>query len=69
MSETSGIQYKVVVNHEGQHSIWLAHQQLPKGWTEAGKEGTKEECLSFIEEVWTDIRPFSLRQRLEKLTL
>jgi MbtH protein len=53
--------YKVVVNHEGQYSIWFADAANPPGWEDAGKRGTKEECLAYIEEVWTDMRPLSLR--------
>jgi MbtH protein len=56
--------YKTVVNHEGQYSIWFADRDLPCGWMEAGKTGTKEECLAFIKEVWTDMRPISLRQKM-----
>jgi MbtH protein len=56
--------YKVVVNDEEQYSIWFADQATPPGWREAGKEGTKEECLAYIEEVWTDMRPLSLRKAM-----
>lgn len=54
----------VVVNHEEQYSIWPAERALPAGWRKAGKQGTKAECLAWIEEVWTDMRPLSLRQRM-----
>ena len=57
--------YKVVVNHEDQYSIWFADRELPAGWREAGKEGTKSDCLGYIEEVWTDMRPRSLRMQME----
>jgi MbtH protein len=57
--------YRAVVNHEEQYSIWPAHKALPAGWRDAGKTGTKDECLDFIEQVWTDMRPLSLRQRME----
>lgn len=53
--------YKVVVNHEEQYSIWPADRELPLGWNDAGKQGTKAECLAYIEEVWTDMTPRSLR--------
>jgi MbtH protein len=56
--------YKVVFNHEEQYSIWPAHAANPPGWRDAGKAGQKEECLAYIGEVWTDMRPLSLRQRL-----
>jgi len=57
--------YSVVVNHEEQYSIWLSGREIPAGWREAGKRGRKSECLAFIEEAWTDMRPLSLRRRLE----
>lgn len=53
--------YKVVVNHEEQYSIWLAHKPNPPGWFDAGRSGRREECLAFIKENWTDMRPRSLR--------
>jgi MbtH protein len=58
--------YKVVVNHEEQYSIWFADRDLPAGWENAGKEGLKEECLAYIEQVWTDMRPLSLRKQMDK---
>ena len=58
--------YKVVVNHEEQYSIWFADRDLPSGWKDAGKEGLKEDCLAYIEQVWTDMRPLSLRKQMDK---
>ncbi|MBW4550114.1 MAG: MbtH family NRPS accessory protein [Aphanocapsa sp. GSE-SYN-MK-11-07L] len=60
--------YKVVVNHEEQYSIWLAHRDLPLGWQETGKSGLKQDCLDYIKEVWTDMRPLSLRKQMEELS-
>ena len=60
--------YRVVVNHEEQYSIWPAHKQLPPGWRDGNKTGTKDECLDHIEQVWTDMRPLSLRKRMEAET-
>jgi MbtH protein len=57
--------YKVVVNHEEQYSIWPADRENALGWNDAGKSGTKAECLAYIEEVWTDMRPLSLRKKME----
>ncbi len=54
--------YKVVVNHEEQYSIWLADRPLPLGWNDTGKEGKKPESLAYVGEVWTDMRPLSLRR-------
>src|SRR5688500_7365161 len=59
--------YKVVVNHEEQYSIWPADRENPLGWNDAGKSGPKAECLAYIKEVWTDMRPLSLRKRMEEL--
>jgi MbtH protein len=58
--------YKVVVNHEEQYSIWPADRENALGWNDAGKSGTREECLAYIKEVWTDMRPLSLRKQMEE---
>ena len=55
--------YKVVVNHEEQYSIWPADRKNAFGWRDVGKAGTKDECLAYIEEVWTDMRPLSIQRR------
>jgi MbtH protein len=57
--------YKVVVNHEEQYSILLADKPNPLGWRDGGKTGSKKECLDHINEVWTDMRPLSLRKFME----
>ena len=57
--------YKVVVNHEEQYSIWLAERENALGWKDAGMTGTKDECLAWIREVWTDMRPLSLRRQMD----
>jgi MbtH protein len=56
--------YKVVVNHEEQYSIWFADRESPPGWSDAGKTGLKADCLAYIKEVWTDMRPLSLRKKM-----
>lgn len=66
MSTENSNEIKVVVNDEGQYSIWPAYKEEPLGWHYAGKTGTKEECLAYIKEVWTDMRPKSLRDAMEK---
>jgi MbtH protein len=58
-------EYRVVVNHEEQYSIWLADREVPAGWRAVGKQGRKDDCLAYIGEVWTDMRPLSLRQKME----
>ena len=57
--------YKVVLNHEEQYSIWPDYKELPPGWRAAGKTGKKRECLEYIDQVWTDMRPLSLRRHME----
>jgi MbtH protein len=53
-----------VVNQEDQYSLWPADRENPPGWSDAGKTGLKEECLAHVEQVWTDMRPLSLRKRM-----
>jgi MbtH protein len=66
MNETAvNTAYDVVINGEGQYSIWPARRTVPLGWEKAGKTGSKEECLSYVKEVWTDMRPLSLRREME----
>jgi MbtH protein len=56
--------YNVVVNHEEQYSIWPAGRENALGWNNEGKSGLKPECLAHIKEVWTDMRPLSLRKKM-----
>jgi len=57
--------YSVVINDEEQYSIWPSHLPLPTGWRSVFKSGSKQECLDHIEETWTDMRPRSLRERMD----
>jgi MbtH protein len=57
--------YKVVVNDEEQYSIWPADRENALGWRDAGFSGRKDACLEYIQNVWTDMRPLSLRRRME----
>lgn len=59
--------YKVVLNEEEQYSIWPEYKGNPLGWKDAGKVGPKAECLAYIKEVWTDMRPLSLRRTMEEM--
>ena len=59
--------YKVVVNHEEQYSIWPQYKENPLGWKDAGKAGPKADCLAYVKEVWTDMRPLSLRKKMEEM--
>lgn len=57
--------FTVVVNDEEQYSIWPSHKPMPRGWRSAGKEAGKAECLRYIDEVWSDMRPRSLRRKMD----
>ncbi len=63
-AEDSSI-YLVVVNHEEQYSIWPGYKEVPAGWSTTGFRGVKSACLAHIEEVWTDMRPLSLRKKMD----
>src|SRR2546425_6501335 len=58
--------YRVVINHEEQYSIWPLDKENAPGWKDAGKTGTKTECLAYIKEAWTDMRPKSLRDKMDR---
>jgi len=57
--------YQVVVNTEEQYSIWPEYREIPAGWRAVGKSGPKQVCLDYIKEVWTDMRPLSLRKKMD----
>jgi len=61
-------EYLVLVNHEEQYSLWPSFREVPAGWTAVGPRGKRKECLDWIEENWTDMRPKSLREAMEKDT-
>jgi MbtH protein len=65
--DTDDVIFNVVSNHEEQYSLWPAERELPAGWRAVGKSGTKKECLAYIEEVWTDMRPLSLRKKMQEM--
>lgn len=67
--EEDNIIYKVVVNHEEQYSIWPDYKEIPGGWKAVNKSGSKQDCLDYIKEVWTDMRPLSLRRQMEQQPL
>lgn len=56
--------YKVVINHEEQYSLWPIDRENAPGWRDTGKSGTRQECLAYIKQVWTDMRPLSLRKHM-----
>lgn len=54
----------VLVNHEGQHSLWPSFADIPAGWQVVYGEADRPTCLDYVEQNWTDIRPKSLRETL-----
>jgi MbtH protein len=62
----SNANYKVLVNHEGQYSIWPIERGNPIGWSDGEKSGSKAECLAYVKEVWIDMRPLTLRKSMDK---
>ena len=58
--------YLVLVNHEGQYSLWPAFREVPKGWSTVGPQGQRQICLNWIEENWSDMRPKSLIEATRK---
>lgn len=63
-NDDTDTKYRVVVNDEEQYSVWAADRPNPDGWRDAPKSGAKSECLAYIKEVWTDMRPLSLRNKM-----
>lgn len=59
--ERSQATYRVVINGEEQYSVWPSERELPLGWRDTGKIGSKDECLAYIDSVWLDKRPASQR--------
>ncbi|MBP2473356.1 MbtH protein [Crossiella equi] len=57
--------FQVLVNDEEQYSLWPVGTELPSGWRAVGKLGTRQECMDYVDEVWTDMRPKSLRDRMD----
>jgi MbtH protein len=64
-NEDDTMKYKVVVNHDEQYSIWRDDREIPLGWTDMSLHGSQAECLSYIRKIWTDMRPLSLRKKIE----
>jgi MbtH protein len=65
MNETADTPiFTVLINHEEQYSLWPRYKLVPAGWRAVGKEGSREECCEYVDKVWTDMRPLSLRKRM-----
>ena len=67
MTESTALseEFKVVLNDEDQYSIWPVSRANPAGWRDEGTTGSRDKCLAHIERVWTDMRPRSVRERME----
>lgn len=65
-TEEDNTVYRVVINHEEQYSIWPEWKDIPAGWRAVGPTGKKDECLAYVKEVWTDMRPLSLRKWMDE---
>lgn len=63
--ETGEEEYEIAINGEEQYSIWPVKRELPAGWRLIGWRGPKQACLERIEEIWTDMRPLSLRKKMD----
>jgi MbtH protein len=59
-------EYLVLINNEGQYSLWPTFRAVPAGWTAVGPRGARKTCLDFIDENWTDMRPKSLIEHMER---
>lgn len=59
-------EFLVLVNAEGQYSLWPTFREIPAGWEAVGPRGKRQECLDYIEEAWTDMRPKSLIRQMEQ---
>lgn len=57
---------QVLINHEEQYSLWPADKAVPNGWRATGTQGSKDDCLQYVDEVWTDMRPLSLRMSIQR---
>jgi MbtH protein len=66
MSEEDNEKYICLINEEEQYSIWFAWKEVPLGWKRVGPQGTKQEILDYVTQVWTDMRPKSLREEMDK---
>ena len=64
--ESDDLVYVILLNGEEQYSIWPSFKDVPSGWKKVGKEGSKSECIAYIDEVWTDMRPLSLRMTMSQ---
>ncbi|MCA6092071.1 MbtH family protein [Streptomyces sp. SCA3-4] len=58
--------FHVLVNDEGQHSLWPVFADVPAGWSVVLADAARQVCLDYVEEHWTDMRPRSLAEAMEQ---
>lgn len=63
--DDEGLRFLVLVNAEGQHSLWPEFSPVPQGWRSVFGASSRQECVDYIERTWLDIRPLSLVAALE----
>lgn len=68
MSSQDSEDYICLINAEEQYSLWFAWKKIPLGWKKVGPQGNKDVCLQYIKEMWTDMRPKSLREMMDRET-
>ncbi|MER0239560.1 MbtH family NRPS accessory protein [Fulvimarina sp. MAC8] len=66
--DQDGLEYRVVISNEERYSIWPTYKEIPFGWRDGAFSGTRQACLDHIDEVWTDMRPLSLRRAMDGTT-
>jgi MbtH protein len=59
-------EFYVLINDEGQYSLWPTFKKIPKGWTAVGQPGARKDCVAYIQATWTDLRPLSLIKQMER---
>jgi MbtH protein len=64
--EDPNADYIILINHEGQYSLWPTFREVPAGWSPTGPRAKRDECLTWINEHWTDMRPLSLVNKMEE---
>jgi MbtH protein len=57
--------FKILVNDEGQHSLWPESLDVPEGWRVTGVQGDRATCAAWVDRNWTDMRPLSLVRRMD----
>jgi len=65
--DTAEEEYEIVINNEEQYSLWPVDREVLAGWKTVGWRGTRQACLEHVEVIWTDMRPLSLRKKMDDI--